>query len=369
MNGTPDWNRLFTEDAALRALPPEGLDEAAARWPWYAGWSWLRARREQLEDGEVTEATLRQAAARTGERGRLKAWLDGHLEPHLPAALHPAAPAAIAPVDPVPTAETAAAPLPEPEADAPAVSEAAPGLPVGAEPEAADPAPAEEDPARLAAEARAAREAFERAEAEREASAPEPEPALEPEPAPEPESAPEPEPEPVPAATAAPSVHPPVADPDARLSFSDWLRAMGSGGAAAVPPAPAPAGPPSPEGETREPMPLPPAATAPPPAGMPQAPRFEATEDLQALDGLIARQRRRLAERMGQAGSASPEGAEPASGERFDPGTGPLTQTWARILAEQGKTAEAAAVYRALALRHPDKSRYFAALIRELESR
>lgn len=46
-----------------------------------------------------------------------------------------------------------------------------------------------------------------------------------------------------------------------------------------------------------------------------------------------------------------------------------MTLTWARILTEQGKIPEAIAVYEALALRHPEKSGYFAALIQELKAR
>jgi hypothetical protein len=106
------------------------------------------------------------------------------------------------------------------------------------------------------------------------------------------------------------------------------------------------------------------------------APVFEpaATEidlggDFQQLDSLIARQRELRARQLG---SRESRHSGQTNGPAMQP-TGPddarMTQTYAGILAAQGKWAEAEAIYQALRLRYPEKSGFFASLIQALQEK
>ena len=86
-------------------------------------------------------------------------------------------------------------------------------------------------------------------------------------------------------------------------------------------------------------------------------------EDMGVLSGLIAKQRQKAQELRGSAGPVSKASARAAG---FND---PQTETYASILAAQGKFDRARAIYEALSLKNPDKSSYFAGLIDELDKR
>jgi hypothetical protein len=87
-------------------------------------------------------------------------------------------------------------------------------------------------------------------------------------------------------------------------------------------------------------------------------------EDMGVLSGLISKQRQKAQELRGAA--ASPVNKPPARATGFND---PQTETYASILAAQGKFDRARAIYEALSLKNPDKSSYFAGLIDELDKR
>ena len=92
--------------------------------------------------------------------------------------------------------------------------------------------------------------------------------------------------------------------------------------------------------------------------------------DSQQLDALIERQRALRARRFGAVASGDPVSGPAATGHVLSDAQDPtLTETYAGILAAQGKWAEAEAIYQALSLRYPEKSGFFANLIREIQEK
>lgn len=134
----------------------------------------------------------------------------------------------------------------------------------------------------------------------------------------------------------------PVVSPTARLRFSDWLdvaeATTGSAGASTLPAAI------TPEGKTQE-----------------QAPA-ETTDAADLIERFIQ-----------QANPAPPQKppffAPQQAGKRsLDDTVGLVTETLARIYVKQGNLPKAIATYGRLALKHPEKGAYFAALQKELEA-
>lgn len=100
-------------------------------------------------------------------------------------------------------------------------------------------------------------------------------------------------------------------------------------------------------------------------------PKQYTTEDFQYLDKMISFQRDKLNQdqQEGAGNSDSDESSEPVlkpSAKRKE--IFPATETWARILADQGKISQAIEVLEELSLLHPSKSAYFANLIEEFRS-
>lgn len=87
-------------------------------------------------------------------------------------------------------------------------------------------------------------------------------------------------------------------------------------------------------------------------------------EDMGVLSGLIIKQRQKAQELREAA--ASPVNKPPA---KTNASNGPQTETYASILAAQGKFDRARAIYEVLSLKNPDKSSYFAGLIDDLDKR
>jgi len=351
-----------------RTLPEGWLEEQVRLYPWFAAPRMLLARR----DADTDATTLTSAAVHAFSRARLKAWmtaeldaqlrslteglsgeggpfglatesetagLEGSIEPFVADAAvereSEVLPAVLPEVLPEP--EVLPAVLPEPEV-VPAV------LP---EPEVL--------PAVL------------------------PEPAVSPEVLPEPEavSKGEPNPEPV------PDTQPQLAE---AKTFGEWL--AGYAGSRPGLPGTAPDAGPSdtppfalpntPIADAEMPVtagggrlePPPSIAAALPAVFEPAVSEIGLGGDSQQLDALIERQRALRARRFGAVASGDPVSGPAATGNVLSDAQDPtLTETYAGILAAQGKWAEAEAIYQALSLRYPEKSGFFANLIREIQEK
>jgi len=143
-------------------------------------------------------------------------------------------------------------------------------------------------------------------------------------------------PSPPEAATPAPS-KPPIAH-DARLRFSDWLTATEA---------------PATASSTRSATP----SAAPTAAG----PSAKALDAKGLIDRFISQQPPEI--------PAKPAFFTPQQAARksLDDTSGFVTETLARIYAEQGNLEKAKEAYQRLALKYPEKSTYFAALSKALE--
>ncbi len=293
----------------LESLPVEELLACTRRFPWFAAPYAMLARQDALQHDGRTGKAAAGAAVRVLERARLKAYVEGLLDQELRAYLGPDLSPHQAPAEPAEQVaeqvQLAAAPAAEPSG------------PVAAMPDQAEPGPV-------------------------------------------------PASEPVDTPTAGDAAGNP-------RSFQDWLHWLADRSApvserqeAAAPslPGPNPALPASDQIPGREAVdagqPEPAAVFSSEPGGADPG-LWQAGvpgDDAGALNQMIALQRQRRAQQ--RSAPAAPPSAEPPSH---------YTETYAGILESQAKWQEAVAVYEVLALRHPEKSGFFADRIQALQAR
>ncbi|MBI1192683.1 MAG: hypothetical protein GC205_05855 [Bacteroidetes bacterium] len=102
----------------------------------------------------------------------------------------------------------------------------------------------------------------------------------------------------------------------------------------------------------------------------PAASEIDLGGDSQQLETLIERQRALRARRFGTVAGTNAVSGNADKGYGFSGSSEPaVTETYAGILLAQGKWAEAEAIYQALSLRYPEKSGFFANLIREIQDK
>ncbi len=347
------------------------LREQISQYPWFAAPRILLARRDAHLDHPNAKSSLSSAAVYAFSRARLKAFLEGDLDPELSALLEQDG---LRPATAEPEPEKKPEPAEEPE-------------------EAPEPA-AEPEPEKKPEPADKPKEAPEPAS--------EPEPEKEPEPADKPEEAPEPAAEPEPEVEREPVIEPeqdkepsPMVEPEAAheqspemtaaqpqdspaRSFRDWLKMFpASAGteqnpsttveeklaAEAIQPEERPEQAPAEleDGRHKE--------FSSAPHLTESIPQLSLYEDSDELSSLIQRQRELHGKQRSGGVKLARQSSDMEAENAEQVRTYPQTETFAKILAAQGKWQEAEALYQALSLRYPEKSGFFALQIQELQSR